>query len=170
MWLLASRDASPPRFEDYPAESIYKGTPAPPILVTPEQRLYRTRIRNGVNNGEGVERPHGEVDHAGPNFAGHYIIVEIGCGSPCTLMAIVDAMTGRIYNPPMSNGLQLPRLDGGPWLPTVEFRMNSSLMIMRPCPNLAKGPVLDHYFLWQNNQWRLIRRIPQPRISGTPER
>ncbi len=125
-----------------------------------------------MSKGEGVERPQGEVEHPGPNFAGHYIIVEIGCGSPCIMMAIVDALTGRIYNSPMASGLQMSWLGGGPWLPEVEFRLNSNLIIMRPCPNLAKEPVYDHYFLWQNNQWKLVGRIPHAEgaIHGLPER
>jgi hypothetical protein len=37
-----------PRFADYPATESFQGTPAPPVLTTPEQRNYRTRIRNSV--------------------------------------------------------------------------------------------------------------------------
>ena len=113
-----------------------------------------------------MQRPEGQLERPGPNFAGHYIIVEIGCGSPCVVMAIVDALTGRIYNPPMSEGLAVPHLGGGPWLPAVEFRLDSSLTIMRPCPN--RGPVDDHYFLWKDNQWQLIRRIQHAQPRSDP--
>src|ERR1035438_5845146 len=57
-----------PRFEDYPATQIYKGKPAPPKIVTAEQRMYRTRIREGVEKGWGVLRDGKE--RPGPNFAG----------------------------------------------------------------------------------------------------
>lgn len=30
-----------------------------------------------------------------PNFAGHYIIVSWGCGSPCQMNAIIDVRTGK---------------------------------------------------------------------------
>ena len=147
---------------------VYKGPLAAPILATQQERLYRTRIRNGVQFGEGVERVQGELERPGPNFAGHYIIVEIGCGSPCVLMAIVDAKTGRIHNPPMSTGLGITNLGGYPWLPGIEFRLDSDLMIMRPCAN--DGPVYDHYFLWTDNRWKLIRKVKQEPESVQPDR
>ena len=43
-----------PRFEDYPVTETFTGTPAAPILDTSEQRMFRTRIRNGALKGEGV--------------------------------------------------------------------------------------------------------------------
>ncbi len=154
-----------PRFEDYPVSEIFRGTPAAPLLVTPEERLFRTRIRNGVSKGEGVLRD--EKEQLGPNFAGHYIIVTWTCGSPCIMMAIFDALTGKVYNSPMTQGLQMSWLDGGPWLPDVEFRSNSMLMIMSPEPAMARGAIYTHYFLWQENRWILLRRVPCGR-KGTP--
>ena len=44
----------PPRFEDYPAKEVYKGPPVAPKILTPIQRRYRTRIREGVDKGWGV--------------------------------------------------------------------------------------------------------------------
>lgn len=87
---------------------IFRGTPAAPILVTVDQRLFRTRIREGVAKGTGVLRDGKE--QPGPNFAGHYIVVRWPCGSPCGMMAIVDAETGKFYSPPISEGFLLPPL------------------------------------------------------------
>ncbi len=61
------------RFEDYHVTEIFRGTPVAPILVTADQRLFRTRIWEGVAKGLGVLRDGRE--QAGPNFAGHYIVV-----------------------------------------------------------------------------------------------
>jgi hypothetical protein len=36
------------------------------------------------------------------NFAGRYVVISWGCGSQCVLMAIVDAKTGIVYDPPLS--------------------------------------------------------------------
>jgi hypothetical protein len=145
-----------PRFEDYSVAEIFQGTPAAPLLITPGERLYRTRIRNGVSKGDGVEREGKE--QPGPNFAGHFIVITWGCGSPCIMMAIVDALTGRVYGPPMGDGFQMSWLGGGPWLPLAEFRQNSLLMVMRPSPAMADGPIYDHYFIWRDNRWRLVHR------------
>ena len=49
-----------PKFEDYPAGPVYRGKPAPPKLVTPGQRMFRTMIRIGAAEG--------------PAFAGHIAV------------------------------------------------------------------------------------------------
>lgn len=158
----------PPRFEDYRVKEIYSGTPAAPKILTPVQRSYRTRIREGVSKGWGVFRDGKE--QPGPNFAGHYIIVQWACGSPCGMMAIVDAPTGKVYNPPISEGFLLPPLPAAvpgdpdqfvPWVAGVEFRQNSNLMIVRANPDPSKSSTnYTYYFLWEDNQWKLLRRIP----------
>jgi hypothetical protein len=74
-------DVQAPRFEEYPVTDIFHGIPAAPKLTTPMERLYRTRIREGVTKGIGVMKE--GIEQAGPNFAGHYIVVTWGCGSPC---------------------------------------------------------------------------------------
>lgn len=163
----AQERAHPPRFEDYPVTPTFKGTPAAPVLLTPNQRLYRTRIREGVANGvgvlrDGVEQPDNE--RPGPSFAGHYIVVAWGCGSLCQMMAVIDAATGRVYNPPLSKDLDTQNLYDGRSLPSpaqVEFRLDSALMIVKANPDPSKVRTnYVHYFLWENNQWKLLRRIP----------
>jgi hypothetical protein len=67
-----------PRFEDYPVTEAFTRSPHPPILVTPEQRMFRTRIREGVEKGWGVwinGEWSKEQNKPGPNFAGHYIVI-----------------------------------------------------------------------------------------------
>jgi hypothetical protein len=156
-----------PRFEDYPVGQIFKGTPAAPILDTHEKRLYRTRIREGVAKGLGVSRD-GKEDQPGANFAGHYVIVEWQCGSPCGMMAMVDAVSGKVYDLPLSKDLRLPDImPGDPgqcpqWeYAMLEFRQNSRLMTVaaNPDPLKEKGNY-KHYFLWENERWRLVRRVP----------
>lgn len=94
------QDQNPPvpKFEDYPVKEVFKGTPAAPILTTPAERRFRIVIRRGVDNGWGVEggttnEPSGTV----PNFAGHFVIIRWGCGSPCLMAAIVDVRLGVCF-------------------------------------------------------------------------
>jgi len=168
-----------PRFEDYPAAEIFTGTPANPRLVTTEERTFRTRIREGVSKGAGVLREGRE--QPGPNFAGHYIVITWACGSPCEMMAVVDARTGQIYYPPLSENnpedqrLLLPSIifpfidDPHHALPLhseTEFRQNSELMIVKACPDPAKGWTnYTHYFLWRGNRWRLLSRVRLEKIE-----
>ena len=61
-------------------------------LATPTQREFRTILRNGARKG--------------PNFAGHYTVVEWGCGSNCVVFAVVDARNGEVHErniPPMND-------------------------------------------------------------------
>jgi len=163
----------PPRFEDYAVTQVFTGTPAAPVLVTADERMFRTRIREGVTKGEGVLRDGKE--QPGPNFAGHYIVVTWACGSPCGMMAIADAVTGKVYAPPISEGFRLPLLPATepgdpdhfiPWVADVEFRRDSNLMIVRANPDPSRGRTsYAHYFLWENNRWKLLRRIPMEPIA-----
>jgi hypothetical protein len=44
------------------------------------------------------------VKNKGPNFGGHYFVVNWGCGTGCLMMVVVDAITGHVYPPPLSIG------------------------------------------------------------------
>jgi len=143
----------------------FSGKPADPILATPQEREYRTRIRNGVSTGSDVWSGswHNPISKPGPNFAGHYFVIRWGCGSQCVLMAIVDAKTGRVYGPPLSSpGIQelyLPLDNLGE--SEVDFRLDSNLMVLRE----ACGDFKDrskcgiYYFNWKDNHFELLKFI-----------
>jgi len=100
-------------FDKYPSR-IFRGKPAVPQLRTPLALEHRTAIRNGAKHG--------------PNFAGHYTVVDWGCGTSCGVYVIMDARTGEIHEPPeISKGVDLGI--AGP-----EFRPNSKLMVVASCP------------------------------------
>jgi len=155
--------AALPRFEDYPAGAILTATPVAPNLTTLERR-YADEIRDQYE----VIR---DGQQRGPNFAGHFIVIQWGCGAPCMRMAIVDARNGDVHHPPISiNGIgarsfDLPLLifrDSVAQNPEVQFRPNSNLMIIKATPNnLARNPLAyTYYFLWRQNRWTLRRRVP----------
>jgi hypothetical protein len=80
--------ADAPRFEDYPAR-LYNGPNARPLIARDgEARPFRTRIRDWARQK--------------PNFAGHYILATWGCGSLCTQITFIDAVSGKII---MQDGL-----------------------------------------------------------------
>ncbi len=54
-----------------------------------------------------------------PNFAGHYwISQDIGCGTGCQVIFVVDWKTGKIVSPPEDHA--------------AEFRKNSRVLILKP--------------------------------------
>lgn len=101
-----SPPGQPPRFEDYPVKEVFSGTPAPLVLEIPEERVLDDVFRDAVNKGWGVFNgvTGKEFQTPGPNFAGHYVIANFGCGQTaghCLGAAILDAQTGRVYRPPV---------------------------------------------------------------------
>lgn len=59
----------------------------------------------------------------GPNFAGHFVIAEIGCGSNCQDHAIVDVVTGNIV------------AFGIPSEASIQFNKESNLIMTNPAKN-----------------------------------
>lgn len=138
-----------PKFEDYPASEAFHGKPAAPRLVRQKDRLYRTSIRQGAA--------------AGPNFAGHLTVVSWGCGSGCRGLAIIDASTGEIYEPPFSvltwglfehyDGNQTP---SGPTFEPLAHRLDSNLLVVRGCPEEKNCATL--YYVWDGKKLNLERK------------
>ncbi len=75
------------------------------------------------------------------------------------MMAVVDTETGKVYGPPISTDLMLPPLGDGPWLPLVDFRLNSSLLVLKSTTDGASEPVHPQCILWKNNRWQHLRRM-----------
>jgi hypothetical protein len=139
-----------PQFDDYRVTEIFRGAPARPVLATSEQRRYRTRITAGVS----------ESFKPGPNFAGHYVVIQWGCGSQCVMMAIVDTKTGAVYDPPLSgtgSELYIP-LDNLSKMET-EYHRGSSLMVLRDACRNFRGECGTYYFNWRENKFALVKFV-----------
>lgn len=86
MFVGAAPAAAEPQFADYPARTYLKGKPVVPKLAG-DLAQFRTRIRNGMK--------------AGPNFGGHFTLIEIGCGGACIFAFLVDASNGKVLDFPI---------------------------------------------------------------------
>ena len=136
----AWRELRTPQFEDFPVTAVYKGPNAPVNLRSnPEGENYRTRLR------EGAKKP--------PNFAGHYVIVEWGCGTECTVHRMVDVKTGRVFDAPQA-------LMGG------TFRLNSSLFMASADTNDSYA---SRFFHWNNGTFNLIFQQGCKTVDGQQE-
>ena len=76
------------------------------------------------------------------------------------MMAIVDAKTGIIYEPPLADNSSL-------WVPLdnlsdteIDFRRDSSLMILRNACREFRGECGTYYFDWKENRFSLVRLEP----------
>ena len=100
------------KFSEFPT-SIYKGKLAAPNFKTNRAAYdFRTQIKD-------------QCKTMGVNFAGHFTIVEWGCGTGCHIIAIVDRINGFIY---YSNS-NLPEIDNYNGV-GLKFRPDSKMIIV----------------------------------------
>jgi hypothetical protein len=169
----APAQATPaPRFEDY-AAAVWRGRIAPLDQSRhPLARRYRTVMRQ-------------QLAEEGVNFAGHYTLASAGCGTGCSITAIIDARTGRAYFPNELSGwtgivgdYEMPEGED-PWT----FRADSRLLKAVGRPNIGRpgeeryGPSGIYYYEWAKNRLRLVKLVrvgsyplPDPPLRRRPGR
>lgn len=142
-----------PRFEQFPAGAPYTGpVAAPDVAGDPRSRRFRTAIAEGARRG--------------PDFAGRYTVVSWGCGSGCSAIAIVDAVTGRVFHPVRwaSSTTSTWRNEefARPYGELVGFRLDSRLLVV--VGGINEDPALRgiSYFVWEHERLRRIRFVHKP--------
>lgn len=129
-------------FEDYAVSTVFQGKPAEPSLSSHSQaRTYRTALRNQARKG--------------PNFAGGYTIVQIGCGTGCSLLAVVDARTGRVFFPTGLRDIHWAGWWHDPYGP--QYRVSSRLIVVYGQVNSEEAPYGVTYFEWTGTDFKLLR-------------
>ena len=124
-----------PQFEQYEVNRTYKGKPAVPVLRTAEDREYRTRIREGAK--------------AGPNFAGHYTVIIVGCGTECASFVIVDAASGRVFSRAQKEYTCEPT-----------FKVNSRLLTTDVCTGAIQKGCNRAFWEWTGTELKFLTRTP----------
>jgi len=139
-WTVAqsSTENSSDQFRRYPAEPLFKGHPAAPILSAPEAHLFRTRIREGVAKGV--------------VFAGHYELAIWGCGSGCLSFAVIDAFTGKVTFFPASVSQNREARE------RLTYRRDS--MALHIIGSLNDVDSADRWYEWNGNEFILISKRP----------
>jgi hypothetical protein len=130
-----------PTFADYPATGKLKGKPARARIRTKDARMYRTAITEGAKEG--------------PNFAGHYTIVQWGCGTACLGFAIVDANTGRVTMSPFYVGMGYDLGDELRERDLIEYKLDSRLLIVTGTrDDRGQG---QYFYAWDGKRLKLVR-------------
>lgn len=95
---------------------------------------FRTRIRDGA------KQP--------INFAGHYVLIEWGCGTECQVLVLYDTVTGKV-------------IPVGPTSYGFDSRQNSNLLILNPVEDGELDYVPDYlvreYLLFDGKEFHKIR-------------
>ncbi len=115
-----ARARKAPTFDEYAVNATFSRTPAPVNFGSAEgARRFRTVLREGAAKG--------------PNFADHYTVITWGCGSPCVLMAIVDADDGHVF------------MYGTSFVRRPMFRRDSRLLVDDPTGFLTDSVGHPHF-------------------------
>jgi hypothetical protein len=147
-----AHEVGAPSFESYPAV-VWRGKVAPLNLRShPLAQKFRTVIREQLRS-EGV------------NFAGHYTIASAGCGTGCSITAVIDARTGQAFFPNefytwtgIVGDYEAPEGED-PWT----YRAGSRLLKAIGRPHIGKsgeeryGPSGIYFYEWKNNRLRQVK-------------
>ncbi len=108
------------RFIDYPVDAVYDGSIAALDRQSHEAaRVFRTRISEQLADGV--------------NFAGHYSVTEVGCGTECQILVVTDVITGKVVG-------ELTARAG------AEYQLDSRLMILDSAPFCVAEGLCDPTF------------------------
>jgi hypothetical protein len=156
MIALAAITQPTPKFADFPAAPEGPFKPAPVDLAShPEAREFRSQIRSDAK--------------AGPNFAGHFTIVDWGCGSACLQWGVVNARSGAVWFEP---GLSVVSVDHVADEPApaaganadfynLRFRLDSRLLIVLGAPGEDEAREGAGYYLWDGKAFAPLKFIPR---------
>jgi hypothetical protein len=139
---LKNAPSGTPKFSDFPVriEQITKSA-AIDFRGNPTAHLYRTVLRAAAESG--------------PNFAGHYMIADLGCGSSCSYAAMIDERTGKVYFDQRMEDLSGVRVDDD----RLQFQVNSSLLIVLGGPHEDEEHGGIFYYRWTGEAFKLLRFV-----------
>jgi hypothetical protein len=116
---------------------------------------FRTNLRNAAK--EGV------------NFAGHYIFTTWGCGTNCSVSAIIDARNGRVFFPDQLEGAGFGFCELPDDTEPIVFKGNSRLLILSG----FKGGDLEkkdgrcgiYYLEWTGTNFKQVQFVEKKRTE-----
>ncbi|WP_426339751.1 hypothetical protein ACN9MZ_26240 [Pseudoduganella sp. S-14] len=144
--------ADAPRFEDYPSRPYTGPVAAVRWRADPQARQYRTMLKKAAKEQR-------------PDFAGHFIVAQWGCGSSCVMNKIIDARTGKVFHPAgvetnIVINIDGPLFDSGGML---RYRVDSRLFILIGDPEEDAKRRGISFFEWTGSRMKLLRHVKVPR-------
>ncbi len=140
----------PPGFDAYTVEPAFpRHSARVQINSGPDTRCFRTMLRATARSGQ--------------RFAGHYAILNWGCGTECARIGVVNLRSGKAYVSPF--GVRIINL---------QVRPNSRLMIANS-PEWIQATYGDappdyistQYYVWDGAR---LRKLANGRVRTEPER
>lgn len=114
---------------------------------------FRTNLRNAAK--EGV------------NFAGHYILTTWGCGTNCSMSAIIDARNGRVFFPDQLEGAGFGFCELPDDTEPIVYQADSRLLILNGFKggdlSLKNAPCGIYYLEWTGKNFKQVRFVEKTR-------
>ena len=132
------------RFEDFAVEVETIASPVPPRLDTAQARRMRTMLRGAT------KQP--------PNFAGHFRVVEWGCGTCCYEFAILNLRTGAAWFPSFFLSCGYTAASAVTGEAGTYYRPDSTLLVLRGARNEATSAA-TYYYRWDGSELRLLKEV-----------
>lgn len=139
--LLANVDASgQDAFARYPAAIAPSARHAAPRIADPLSHRFRAALR--------------EAARGAPDFAGHYVLAQVGCGAGCIRFAAVDRSTGSVAWFPAT-------VSGWPMAVTepLTYRRASRLLVIQGMLD-EEAPAATRRFLFDGRRFRPLTVQP----------
>ncbi len=133
-----------PLFENYPTKTTEIKLTQKLNIGTPFARRFKTMLSQELKRG--------------PDFAGKYRIVRIGCGSGCVGLAVLDCEVGTAYDAKMTveqSNKELFNLGE-----RIEYRKDSRLLVLRGCINEEKERCGVSQFEWVGDGLKQVSFTP----------
>ncbi|WP_171105938.1 MULTISPECIES: hypothetical protein [unclassified Ruegeria] len=134
------------RFSDFPSKAYLSGSPSLPDFDGRDEayRMYRTRIRDGALQGI--------------NFAGHFSMIEIGCGTSCRFAFVVDLRTGQVGDFPYGGEEQYQM--------KLLYSPDSTLLKVRWKGDWDRDYCTEQDLLLEGLTWKVLAERTAPTING----
>jgi|GEM_PF-3811330 len=104
-------------------------------------RNFRTRIRNGLS--------------AGPNFAGHFSMIEIGCGTSCRFAFVADAKNGEVFSFPY----------GGEEQYEMELLFNANSRLVKVTWMQDSGTCIQQDLVFDGRDFEVVAEVTFARLN-----
>lgn len=126
-----------PKFSDYRVDQQFEGKLTHVKIVSAQDKEFKTVLQRAL--------------HQKPNFAGHYVMLQFGCGASCVQAAVVDAQTGDVFWLPFTVCCSLPDIS------PINYRLDSSLIEINGSRNeTGQG---TYYYNFSNGNFVLIKEV-----------
>lgn len=119
--------------------------------------MFRTNLRNAAQDGV--------------NFAGHYILTTWGCGTNCSVTAIIDARSGRVFFPDQLEGIGIGYCELPDDAEPIVSQADSRLLVLSGFKggdlNLKNAPCGVYYLEWTGTKFKQVKFEKKKRTENS---